>query len=321
MCGIVEYSDRIISRTKNHDLVYIVIVTYNAEQWLNRCFTSLNKSNYPCKTIVIDNDSQDNTVKLIQENFPEVEVYISDKNLGFGQGNNWGIKQALDSNADYLFLLNQDAWIEKDTIGELVASSKKNSKFGIISPIHLNGEYSGFATYFKKYIKKSLSQHTVAKIVEGKTDGLNEIYSIDFVNAAAWFLTASCIKKVGGFDPLFFHYGEDFNYLSRIKYHGFRIGLCPKTTICHDTSMCEKGKDITRLNNSSLAFVSDINKGLLQLYISEIIFLCGAIIFNLLRLKPKRSIAFLSFIFQIFAQLSNVKLSRNKNKIEGINYF
>ncbi len=300
--------------------VTVIIVTYNAEQWLERCFTSLKKSNYPCKTIVIDNGSKDNTVKLIRENFPEVELFVSDKNLGFGQGNNYGIKRALNDGADYFFMLNQDAWVEEDTIEKLVSIAQRNPNFGIISPIHLNGEYSELDSNFKKYITKSLSQQTVSKMFGGTDASLDEIYSIDFVNAAAWFLPLSCIKKVGGFDPIFFHYGEDFNFLSRVKYHGFKIGVCPKTTICHDRLVVEKGKEITRLNNSSLAYVSDINNNLFLLYIKEVTFLFAAIIYNLLRLKPERSKAFFSFVFQIFSSYKDVSNSRNINKLKGLNY-
>ncbi len=287
---------------------------------LKQCFTSLKKSNYPCKTIVIDNGSKDNTVKLIRENFPEVELFVSDKNLGFGQGNNYGIKRALNDGADYFFLLNQDAWVEEDTIEKLVSIAQRNPNFGIISPIHLNGEYSELDSNFKKYITKSLSQQTVSKMFGSTDASLDEIYSIDFVNAAAWFLPLSCIKKVGGFDPIFFHYGEDFNFLSRVKYHGFKIGVCPKTTICHDRLVVEKGKEITRLNNSSLAYVSDINNNLFLLYIKEVTFLFAAIIYNLLRLKPERSKAFFSFVFQIFSSYKDVSNSRNINKLKGLNY-
>jgi len=306
--------------TNTQDLVYIIVVTYNAEQWLDRCFTSLKKSHYPCKTVVVDNGSTDNTVKLIQEKFPEIKLHVSDENLGFGQGNNWGIKQALDNSVDYLFLLNQDAWVEEDTIGKLVNCANENPNYGVISPVHLNGEYSALDANFRKYITKDLSQNIVTKITEKDIESLNEIYPISFVNAAAWFIPRACIETVGGFDPIFFHYGEDFNFLSRVKYHGFNIGFCPKTTICHDRLIVEKGKEITRLNNSSLAYVSDINKSLFQVYISEIIFLCAAIFYNLFRFKPKRSKAFLSFIFQIISEFKIVKRSRNTNKVKSLNY-
>ena len=63
---------------------------------------------------------------------------------------------------------------------------------------------------------------------------LKDVYETKYVNAAAWLIPRNVLTKVGGFDPLFFHYGEDDNYLNRVIYHGFKVGICPHSRIVHD---------------------------------------------------------------------------------------
>ena len=94
--------------------IFVIIVTYKGNQWYERCFTSLRNSEYPVQTIVIDNASNDGTVEYIRENFPEIYLIESEENLGFGRANNIGMRYALDHGCDYVFLLNQDAWIKPE---------------------------------------------------------------------------------------------------------------------------------------------------------------------------------------------------------------
>jgi N-acetylglucosaminyl-diphospho-decaprenol L-rhamnosyltransferase len=119
-------------------LIYSIVVTYNGSKWLDKCFGSLLNSTVSTKIIAIDNKSTDGTPDEIRLKFPSVEVIETGKNLGFGKANNIGLTRALNENADYVFLLNQDAWVEPDTIGKLI--STQSSEYAILSPVHLNGQ-------------------------------------------------------------------------------------------------------------------------------------------------------------------------------------
>ena len=82
--------------------IYVIIVTYNAmrNSWIDRCISSLRVSTVPVEIIIVDNDSIDGTREYVPANFPEVIWMPQEKNLGFGQGNNVGIRYALDHRAD-----------------------------------------------------------------------------------------------------------------------------------------------------------------------------------------------------------------------------
>ena len=132
----IESNENLLSLKKTS----IIIVTYNAMQWIERTLNSIRKLNEKHETIVVDNNSQDDTIRFIENKFPEIILLTENENHGFGKANNIGIKKALDEGADYVFLLNQDAYVEANTIGKLIEVMESDKKIGIASPIHLNGQ-------------------------------------------------------------------------------------------------------------------------------------------------------------------------------------
>lgn len=208
--------------------VFIIIVSYNGLQWLTKCLNSTK----PFPVILVDNNSTDGTLEFIKKEYPNVHLLPQDKNLGFGQANNIGISYALKYEADYIFLLNQDAYLKKDCIEKLVEIQKDNDFFGVLSPVHLNGEGDKLEKGFSTYINYEANPFFYSDLVLQKT--LREIYEVPFVNAAGWLLSKECILKVGGFDPIFYHYGEDINFCQRLIYHGYKIGIVPTAFMSHD---------------------------------------------------------------------------------------
>lgn len=214
-------------------VVFVVIVTYKGWQWYDRCFGSLRESTIPVQTIVVDNASGDGTVEFIRNNYPDIHLIESMENLGFGRANNLGMRYAMDRGCDYVFLLNQDAWVESDTLENLVAIHQRHSEYGIVAPLQINKEktkvLSGlidFLTYPGK-----INRQMISDLLLNKEE---EVYSVGEVNAAAWLLPRKTLEIVGGFDPLFLHYGEDWNYLSRVQYHQLKVGVAPCLKVVHD---------------------------------------------------------------------------------------
>lgn len=205
--------------------VLTIIVTYNAEPWLDRCLGSLRRQTLRPDVLVLDNASTDATVARIRQDFPDVTLIENGQNLGFARGNNLGLLQALDKGYDATLLLNADAWLcEDDTLQRLAEVHRRHPDFGILSPVHLTGNADkpehGFATYTHL---TDLDHQPKADIVEAP-----------FIDAAVWFVPTTTWQKVGLFAPLFYHYGEDFNFVHRLHYHGLRIGYLPRTYACHD---------------------------------------------------------------------------------------
>lgn len=202
-------------------------------RWIDKCLNSVTTSSYSPLIMVVDNGSKDFTVSFIRAYYPMVQVIETGKNLGFGQGNNIGLQIALKDKADHILLLNQDASVEKETIASLVKAQAENPQFGILSPLHLNGTGNDFDINFHHYLVRS-------GILEWQLPGLlnntqeHAIINTPFVNAAAWLISRNCLQKTGGFDPVFFHYGEDDHYANRALFKGFKIGVLNTARIYHD---------------------------------------------------------------------------------------
>ena len=234
-----------------------IIVTYNGLRWLDRCLGSLRDAAGQVRSVVIDNGSTDGTPEAVRARFPEVELVCTGKNLGFGQANNIGLRMALERKVDHVFLLNQDAWVEPGTVEHLTRMSTARPQFGVLSPMHLNGAGDALEVIFSNYIVPQKCPGLYSDIYMGTVK--DEPYPVKFVNAAAWLITRRCLLTVGGFDPTFFHYGEDTNYAARMDHHGQLIGVVPTVRVHHDPQEAIRapffnGKDIIDARRLALVY-------------------------------------------------------------------
>ncbi len=211
--------------------VYAIVVTYNGSKWINKCFGSLLNSTIPLKVLAIDNLSTDGTPDLIRSKFPSVQVIEAGQNLGFGKANNIGLKIALEEHADYVFLLNQDAWIEPETIEKLFNVQKEHPEYNLLSPIHLNANGTAIDLFFQNYLSNAFTPGFYSDLFLNQT---KIIYETKFVNAAGWFITQKCLKEIGGFDPIFQHYGEDEDYILRMQKKSLKVGVVISSILYHD---------------------------------------------------------------------------------------
>ncbi len=209
--------------------VLIIIVTYNAVRWTQKCLSSIDMARYD--VIVVDNASSDETCAIIREEYPQVHLVESNENLGFGRANNIGLRYAIEQGYDYVFLFNQDAWLLPDTIEKLVVQQQSHPEYWIISPLQMHPSTNGIERQFAVYLRN--------EGIEQSSEGL---HSIDFTNAAAWLLPIKCVKTIGGFDPIFPHYGEDNDYVNRVHARGKKVGVLMNAKMYHDCKITESAE-------------------------------------------------------------------------------
>ncbi len=241
--------------------ILVIIVTYNAMRWIQRCLDSVVGSTIPMEIMVIDNGSSDDTCNYISANYPSVNLVINENNEGFGAANNIGIKYAIENSFDYIYLLNQDAWLSPNAIELMVASHKQAPQYGILSPLQMYPDETTMERSFARYVKLSTSRNN---------DLSKEIFEIKFVMAAHWLISKECFSKVGYFSPIFYHYGEDNNYIHRVKHFKFKVGVVPQAIAVHDRESRTLTVDhqIYMVRNSYLKHSSNVNFG----FIASIIF-------------------------------------------------
>ncbi len=291
-----------------------IVVTYNGVQWINRCLDSLLNSSIPLSVYIIDNKSTDDTVSIIKEQYPEFMLYESNENLGFGGANNIGLRYAIENDFDYVYLLNQDAWVMPTTIEVMVAANKKNPEYGILSPLQTNAEMNRLDASF--LARCSSRESMLLERANGESKG---IFAANFVMAAHWLISKACLRDVGEFSSLFFHYGEDNNYIHRTIYWGYKIGVETSVVGVHDREFRArtKEKDIYLSMPFYLVEISDINKSFGAAAFRAI----RKVGWRILRIAIKyRDMSILSTYIPKLFIFGKVRKDRAKNKIRGI-YF
>ena len=287
----------------------VIIVTYNAMQWAERCFDSLRKSTLRPDVFVVDNGSTDGTQDFIRKKYPQVIFNQSSENLGFGKANNMGIQYALDYNYDYIYLLNQDAWVMPDTFEYLISISKLHPEYGILSPFQMNEGMIQIDAYF---IERTLSWKSNPNIFNDiYNNHYNDVYPVEWVMASHWFMTRECVLTVGGFSPSFPHYGEDDNYVDRLNYWGFKVGVVPQLRVVHDRGWREDS-DLKKMYLAYTSSIRSISNPMNKTYksIMVIIIVC---VMNSRRYKSIKPFLYLIKIFKnLNTLIKNKKDSTNK---------
>lgn len=300
--------------------VFVIIVAFNGKRWYDRCFGSLRLSTIPVQTIVVDNASNDGSVEYIKERFPEIHLIASQENLGFGRANNMAMRYALDHGCDYVFLLNQDAWVETDTFERLIDIHQRHPEYGILGPVQVNAEKTKVLDGVIQFLinPDNVNKQMFSDFVMGT---IAEVYPVAEINAAAWLLPRNTLETVGGFDPIFLHYGEDWNYLSRVLYHKLKVGLTPHIQVVHDCA-----EQIERPDGYTMEF----NKWLL-LRASDLLY-SDTIVDDMIRQYRRTALLKLLTLHKATFQenwesyrylkknKSRIELSRAQNKSIGLNW-
>ena len=280
-------------------------------QWAERCFNSLRKSTVKPDVFVVDNGSTDGTQAYIQVNYSEILFIQSENNLGFGRANNLGIEYAINNGYDYVYLLNQDAWVEKDMLEKLISVSKENPKYGILSPTQMQADMKSLDKNFAYNI------HVKPEVFKSFNDYFNEdktgVVELDYIMAAHWLITRECIMKVGAFSPSFPHYGEDNNYCHRVLYHGLKIGVVPSAKAVHDRQyrIEPKSKKMYIRYISSIIGLSDVNTPLSNPKLEIIREQCSSMVKN-------KSLTPLKYIFRLLKEMNTIIENRKLSEGEGV---
>ena len=239
--------------------ILVIVVTYNGMKWLERCLGSVRASEMPADLYVWDNDSTDGSADYVQCHFPEARLVRSADNLGFAEANNMGMRHALDKGYDYVYLLNQDAWIEPSTLGTLVAAHQAHPGFAVLSPLQMTDGFESLDKQFEKLLKRWPVK-----------PAMTEPVAVRRVMAAHWLVSREALEKVGLFSDLFPIYGNDDNWCDRARHHGCKIGIVPDARAVHDRAYREEPKEKIIFRNyymGSLVRLCDINRPLWERFL------------------------------------------------------
>ena len=258
--------------------VFIIIINFNGWPDTKECLESLNKltssQDVNFEVILIDNGSREpfDYAQGIKNKFSELKItpIFNEENLGFAGANNQGIKLALENDADYVLLLNNDTTVEPDFLTKLVVEAEDDESAGIVGPLiyfhpHTLNE-AGIYEDKKIGSELILSEEQKNKKGVGVYDNRDKIWSaggqitnhvtrgeliaynesdegeyqtaeqVDYISGTCLLIKAEAIKKIGLISEDYFLYYEDADWGLRAYGAGWRSLLAPQAKIYHKAS-------------------------------------------------------------------------------------
>lgn len=208
--------------------VFIIVLNYNSGKTLQECLSSVYHLDYPNFEVVLaDNASTDGSFETAKENFSRSHFIQSGKNIGFAAGNNLGIRFALEKMADFIFLLNPDAVVEKETLSVLISEAKKNPRAGILSPLIFRGQ--GEEVWFAG----GKIEWNKMRAIHLKNISSEETYATEYLSGCAMLIRKEVFKKVELLDEDYFLYYEDTDFSWRTAKQGFSLLVVPGAKVFH----------------------------------------------------------------------------------------
>lgn len=217
-------------------LVCVVIVTWNSEKDIKICLNSLQNQTYKnIKTIVLDNDSNDNTVSIIKENFKEVDLLIEPKNLYLTGGNNIAIKHALKKySPEFIMVLNPDTNCNVTLIEELLKPFKNDSKVGAVGPKvkFWNNKNQGLINSAGIFFDGFMQAYDIGFLKEDSKE-FNIQKEVFGVTGACILYKTEMLKQIGLYDNRIKMYLDEVELFFRAKKHNWKVIYNPKAEIGH----------------------------------------------------------------------------------------
>lgn len=223
--------------------VSFIIVNWKTRDLVSQAIRSIEKhaKGFSWEIIVVDNNSEDGSVEHLKKNFPGIKLIAKKENLGFGRGNNEGVKEA---SGQYIFFFNSDAYLIDDSLIKLLERAKQIPDLGAIAPLILNPDRTiqQSGGFFPSLLKvfwwmtfvDDLPFGTILKPYHIDHDHFyKKEQAMGWLTGAAFMAPSEVVKKLNGFDEEIFMYGEDIDLCCRMGKLNLRILMSPVSRIVH----------------------------------------------------------------------------------------
>jgi GT2 family glycosyltransferase len=225
--------------SSDRERIAVVVVTWNSEEFIERCLTSLRENHVGVAVIVVDNASDDDTAKMVR-GFDNVQLRDAGVNLGFAAGNNLALRDILSrsNRPEYVFFLNPDAYVANDAIARLVAYMDEQPQVGVCCPkiLHHGSDrvwFAGATIDMRTGVTSHITSISPAPSVRGMPIGRP--------CGAAMMVRTDVLDLVGVFDERYFLYFEEADWFVRLERAGYSAALVPDAKAWHAVSSSTGG--------------------------------------------------------------------------------
>ena len=293
--------------------ISIIVPNFNGKQFLKTGLDSIKRQNYSFyEVIIVDNGSSDGSAQYIHENYPEFTLIQNKENLGFAAAVNQGIKA---SDADYVFLLNNDVELEANSISNLLKCIEKDENiFAVSSKMIQYDDRSKMDDAGDEYTILGWTR----KVGDGKSPDLYTAKRETFsACAGAALYRKSILDKIGYFDENFFAYMEDVDISYRARINGYKCIYCPEAVVYHlgsGTSGSRYNEFKIRLAARNNVYVPYKNMPWPQLVLNGIFLLAGYFIKYIFFSKKGQGSTYLKGLKEGFSSLEKLEKTKYENK-------
>jgi GT2 family glycosyltransferase len=217
--------------------VAIVILNYNGRNYFQQFLPSVVESSYLNKRIIVaDNASTDDSVDVVRQNFPSIEIILLDKNYGYAEGYNRALQQV---RSDYYVLLNSDVEVTSGWIEPVITLMETGKEIAACQPKILSYhqkntfEYAGAAGGWIDSLGYPFSKGRVFDDCEHDKGQYDSNSIIFWATGAALFVRAMVFHEAGGFDNFFFAHMEEIDLCWRMQLKGYKVMCCPASVVYH----------------------------------------------------------------------------------------
>ena len=237
----------------NQPKVSIIILNWNGLEDTIECLESLRKITYPnYQVIVVDNASEGEDVQVLQDKFSDyIHIIENDKNYGFAEGNNVGMRSALNSyHPAYLLLLNNDTVVAPDFLNELVKVAETKVEIGIVGPKIYYYDFQGrkdviwsaggIILKWRRWIYQGVGWN------DNDLPQYQDIATVDWVSGAAMMFKSSVIEELSSLDPHYFFGDEDVDYCLKARKHGFKVVYVPAAKVWHKVGISRTKAEVSK---------------------------------------------------------------------------
>lgn len=218
-------------------MIATIVVTWNQTELTLQCLTRLVETGFPQNQIwVVDNGSEPSAAPLLRERFPHTKIIRLDDNQGFAGGMNAGVSAALLSRAQTLFLLNNDAMVEPQTIPALQAALEEDSRIAAVSPKVYYDNTPHLIQSIGLRVDPNSGEARMLGSGEADCGQYDQPADREALFGCAMLIRASAWEQVGPFWEPFFSYGEEIDWCLRARKQGWRLRYVPGAVVWHRTS-------------------------------------------------------------------------------------
>tara|TARA_B100000575_G_scaffold225764_1_gene186347 strand:+ start:18984 stop:19967 length:984 start_codon:yes stop_codon:yes gene_type:complete len=242
--------------------IAIVIINWNGKHLLNKYIQNIIDCSDDSVLYVIDNNSSDGTVVFLKNNFKKVNIIKLEKNYGFAEGYNIGLKKIKE---EFVCLLNNDIKVTKNWLKPIRAHLKQNPK-SIIQPTIMdinNNQYYEYAGAAGGFIDKYGYAYCRGRIFETIERNKNNYKNCEvfWASGACLIISKSEFYNLGGFDKRFFAHMEEIDFCWRAFNQGYKSYCLSESLVYHEGSATiKKNSRKTYLNyrNSLLMLTKNL---------------------------------------------------------------